>query len=105
MFSSKQPRRERECVDKRSKRCSQGASSVCSRADDAVCEHEHNELGPRFELQLAHDVRAMRVDRAYGDVELPRDLLIRTCAGFGTLVAGKVAVTRVPVTVAYAAGS
>jgi len=30
------------------------------RADDAVREREHHELGTRFELQLAPDVRAMR---------------------------------------------
>jgi hypothetical protein len=46
-----------------------------------MCEREHHELGTRFELQLAHDVRAMRVDRANGDEELLSDLLIRVAEG------------------------
>jgi hypothetical protein len=45
--------------------------------DEAVCKGEHHELGTRFELQLAHDVRAVRVDRADGDEELLADLLVR----------------------------
>src|SRR5262249_49458771 len=52
-------------------------SSVEVRTDHAVCECEHHELGPRFELQLSHDVRAVRVDRAHGDEELLADLLVR----------------------------
>jgi len=46
-------------------------------ADDAVREREHDELGTRLELQLAHDVRAVRVDGAHGDEELLADLLVR----------------------------
>jgi hypothetical protein len=55
--------------------------SVGVRADYAVCECEHHELGAGFELQLAHDVRAMRVDCANGDEELLADLLIRVVEG------------------------
>src|SRR4029453_5885805 len=47
------------------------------RADDAVREREHYELGTGFELQLAHDVGAVSVDRADGDEEFLADLLIR----------------------------
>jgi hypothetical protein len=38
--------------------------SACARADDAIREGEHHELGSGLELQLAHDVRAVRIDRA-----------------------------------------
>src|SRR5689334_21607641 len=51
--------------------------SACVGADDAVGEREHHELGARLELQLAHDVGAVRVDRADGDEELLADLLVR----------------------------
>ena len=57
------------------------AVSAGVRADDAVCECEHHELGACFELQLAHDVRAMRVDCANGDEKLLSDLLIRVAEG------------------------
>jgi hypothetical protein len=52
-----------------------------ARTDVAVCEGEHHELGAGLELQLAHDVRAVRVDRADGDEELLADLLVRVAEG------------------------
>ena len=53
------------------------AVSAGVRADNTVCECEHHELGACLELELAHDVRAMRIDRADGDEELRGDLLVR----------------------------
>src|ERR1700750_3368355 len=43
---------------------------------DAVGQREHHELGARLELQLAHDVGAVRVDGADRDEELLADLLV-----------------------------
>src|SRR5579862_5080468 len=46
-------------------------------ADQAVREREHDELRPCLQLELPHDVCAMRVDRTDGDEELSADLLVR----------------------------
>src|SRR5215468_6854091 len=54
-----------------------GRTSPRVRADDAVCEREHHELGTGLQLELAHDVRAVRVDGTNGDEEPLADLLIR----------------------------
>ena len=57
------------------------SASAGVRPYDAVGECKHHELGTRFELELAHDVRAMRVDRTDGDEQLLADLLIRVAKG------------------------
>src|SRR3954453_18455216 len=64
-----------------------GATSGRNRASDAgkpllLCEEAllhrvPDELGTGGEVQLAHDVRAVRLGGAHRDVELPCDLLIR----------------------------
>lgn len=47
------------------------------RTDEAVREREEHEFGARVEIELAHDVSAVRVDGPYRDVQLLADLLIR----------------------------
>src|SRR5262245_1804989 len=61
--------------------CSVGRMSACVRADEAVREREHHELGTGLQLELAHDVRAVRVHGADGDEEPLADLLIRVTEG------------------------
>src|SRR4051794_16842685 len=68
------------CVDspaQQARRLRGADLSAGVRADEAVREREHHELGTRFELQLAHDVGAVSVDRPDGDEELLADLLVR----------------------------
>src|SRR6266576_6152348 len=45
--------------------------------DQSVGQREEYELGARLELQLAHDVSAVRVDGSHRDEELLTDLLVR----------------------------
>src|SRR6478672_7261797 len=45
--------------------------------DQSVRQGKEHELGLRLELELAHDVCAVRVDGSYRDEELLADLLVR----------------------------
>src|SRR5262249_33194897 len=54
-----------------------GCPAELRRADESVGEREEHELGPCIETELAHDVRAGRVDGPHRDGQLPADLVIR----------------------------
>src|SRR4029078_1588771 len=60
---------------------STGLASFGARTYDAICKRIHHELRARFELKLAHDGGAMRINWANGDEQLLADLLIRVAEG------------------------